>query len=222
MPFILFGNITAEMERGKRKVRAKGPTPRQLQALATRQKIFEAAVKLFASEGYENVTIDAICEEAGVSKGSYYNHFTSKEHIIIQQFINVDVFFRDASHLLDSSTSSFVDRIHAIADFASDSITAVGYDTARAVYSALIMPGKKTSFAVSENLAVFPVLVEVVRQGQGNGEVRQDIDAFDIALYIVGCYRGLVYDWCLEENAWSLKERTRQMISMLLDGILVH
>ncbi|MGE5416547.1 MAG: TetR family transcriptional regulator [Acidobacteriota bacterium] len=203
-------------------MRAKGPTPRQLQALVTRQNIFEAAVKLFASAGYENVTIDAICEEAKVSKGSYYNHFTSKEHIIIQQFINVDAFFRDAADLLNNNHVSFENRIYAIADFASASITAVGYDTVRAVYSALIMPGKKTGFATSENMAVFHVLEEVIKQGQINKEVRTDISAYDLAIFIISCYRGIVYDWCLEENRWALKDRTRVMLTMLLPGILVR
>lgn len=203
-------------------MRAKGPTPRQLQALVTRQHIFEAAVKLFYMHGYENVTIEAICEEAGVSKGSYYNHFTSKEHIIIQQFINIDVLASDSSDILNDSNTSFEHRIRVIADFASDSIIAVGFDTVRAVYSAMIAPGKKTAFAISEKLVVFGILVEVINQAQSKGEVRQDVTSFDMAIFLIGCYRGVVYDWCLEENRWDLKERIRSVLNLLLLGIMAQ
>lgn len=45
----------------------------------SKQKIMEAALTLFLSRGYPAATVDAICAAAGVSKGSFYHFFSTKE-----------------------------------------------------------------------------------------------------------------------------------------------
>ncbi len=51
--------------------------------LETRDRILEAARSLIAERGLEGTTIKAICEEAGVLPGSFYNLFASKEQAIL-------------------------------------------------------------------------------------------------------------------------------------------
>jgi AcrR family transcriptional regulator len=46
---------------------------------ATRDQILDVAVRLFGSDGYENTSIEAVLRSAGVSRGSLYHHFPSKE-----------------------------------------------------------------------------------------------------------------------------------------------
>jgi AcrR family transcriptional regulator len=46
---------------------------------ATRAHLIEIATRLFASRGYEDTSIEAVLDEAGVSRGSLYHHFASKE-----------------------------------------------------------------------------------------------------------------------------------------------
>ena len=46
---------------------------------ATRSQLIEIATHLFADRGYEDSSIEAVLREAGVSRGSLYHHFASKE-----------------------------------------------------------------------------------------------------------------------------------------------
>jgi AcrR family transcriptional regulator len=46
---------------------------------ATRAKIIEAARILFNQHGFQNVTIDQVMSEAGLTRGGFYNHFKNKE-----------------------------------------------------------------------------------------------------------------------------------------------
>jgi AcrR family transcriptional regulator len=46
---------------------------------ATRSQLIEVATRLFADRGYEDTSIEAVLREAGVSRGSLYHHFASKE-----------------------------------------------------------------------------------------------------------------------------------------------
>src|SRR4051794_10837947 len=49
---------------------------------ATRAHILETALELFRERGYEETTMRAIAEEAGVAVGNAYYYFRSKEHLI--------------------------------------------------------------------------------------------------------------------------------------------
>lgn len=46
---------------------------------ATREQLIAVATRLFATRGYEGTSIDAVQQGAGVSRGSLYHHFASKD-----------------------------------------------------------------------------------------------------------------------------------------------
>ena len=50
-----------------------------MQATDTYEKLLDAALRLMLSKGYPATTVDEICAEAGVSKGSFYHFFKTKE-----------------------------------------------------------------------------------------------------------------------------------------------
>jgi TetR/AcrR family transcriptional repressor of nem operon len=56
------------------------PTPK---ALATRERILQAADTLFYLHGYNATGLDHIISEAGITKGNFYYHFKSKEALAI-------------------------------------------------------------------------------------------------------------------------------------------
>lgn len=52
-----------------------------MQATDTNEKLLDAALHLMLSRGYSATTVDEICAEAGVSKGSFYHFFKTKEEV---------------------------------------------------------------------------------------------------------------------------------------------
>ena len=48
-----------------------------------RQEIMCAAQKLFERHGYENTSVEAIIEEAAISKGAFYHYFAAKKEVLI-------------------------------------------------------------------------------------------------------------------------------------------
>ncbi|MEG0392648.1 MAG: TetR/AcrR family transcriptional regulator, partial [Anaerovoracaceae bacterium] len=84
-------------------------TPRKKQSMETKQKIFDTAIQLFSSEPFEQVTINRICKDAGVTTGAFYHHFQSKEEILMIQYDNVDQTF--SSLLEDLSCETYVEKL---------------------------------------------------------------------------------------------------------------
>jgi len=60
-------------------------TPQQFEEMreSRRKQIMDAALELFASEGYSHCSIAQLAAQAGISKGLIYNYFESKEALLI-------------------------------------------------------------------------------------------------------------------------------------------
>jgi AcrR family transcriptional regulator len=59
------------------------PNSPTLSPQETRERILDAAVKVFASKGYHDTKVDDIVSESHTSKGSFYFHFPSKQEIFL-------------------------------------------------------------------------------------------------------------------------------------------
>jgi AcrR family transcriptional regulator len=77
---------------------------------ATRQRLVELATQLFASEGYEATSIEALLDAAGISRGALYHHFSTKEQLF--------------EAVLDSVEAQVATRLGAAAQGIADPIEA--------------------------------------------------------------------------------------------------
>lgn len=86
--------------------------------LETRDRIIEATRSLIATDGLDGTTIKAICEQAGVLPGSFYNLFDSKEQAIMAVVREaIDAIDPDPSH---EGNDSLADLVDAFARFIVD------------------------------------------------------------------------------------------------------
>jgi AcrR family transcriptional regulator len=60
----------------------QGMGRRERRAAETRLRLFRSALKLIAERGFPNVTVEAITEAADVGKGTFFNYFSSKDHVL--------------------------------------------------------------------------------------------------------------------------------------------
>src|SRR5215510_8797291 len=56
---------------------------RERRSAELRERLFRSALELFASKGYAETTVEDITEAADVGKGTFFNYFPSKEHILM-------------------------------------------------------------------------------------------------------------------------------------------
>ncbi len=61
-----------------------GPGRRERQRLETRGRLYQAALDEFRKTEFQAAQIDRIAERAGVSRGTFYFHFPSKEHVLFE------------------------------------------------------------------------------------------------------------------------------------------
>jgi TetR/AcrR family transcriptional regulator, transcriptional repressor for nem operon len=56
----------------------------QSRALLTRTSLLDAALKVIRTKGYSATSVDDICAAAGVTKGSFFHHFSNKEELAVE------------------------------------------------------------------------------------------------------------------------------------------
>ena len=81
-------------------------TKRQLQAIETKKKIYDAAVQVINEKGFGNVSIEDITTRANVAKGSFYTYFTSKEDLLFDTFRQSDAVYAQAFAQVQDEDSS--------------------------------------------------------------------------------------------------------------------
>jgi len=87
-----------------------------------KSQIIQTALQLFAVKGYENTTVNNIIEEAGISKGGFYHHYSSKESLledIVKMLIgNMVTIFKEVDACKDMSalekTNEYIRRVNAL------------------------------------------------------------------------------------------------------------
>lgn len=177
------------------------PTSRDLQARDTRRRIYDAAWRLIGERGFDRVSVDRICESAGVAKGAFYHHFRSKGDLIVEGYALCDSYFdeRVAGRLVaPDAAGRIVEFVAHQMRYAVD----MGVDLIRQVYKAQLEFG--TRFFVSAERSLPRILRGIVAEGQASGELRAEPDADYIVAYVLRFSRGTIYDWCLREGGYDL------------------
>lgn len=84
----------------------------------SKEKIIVSAMKLFWFRGYRNTGINEILEEVGVSKGSFFYHFTDKKTLFMEV---IDYFYeKELKALLDKHFSTNINPVDKIINFCED------------------------------------------------------------------------------------------------------
>jgi AcrR family transcriptional regulator len=94
--------------------RGRHAPPLEVRLTVQRQRLFEAAARVFSELGYADASAEAISREAGMSKATFYEHFANKEECILALTEAAGQASRLAvAAAADSAEENFEARVHA-------------------------------------------------------------------------------------------------------------
>jgi len=174
-------------------------TNRQMQALTTKNKIYNIAVELLEKNGYENIKIEDICKKAKVSVGSFYNYFESKSDILNEIFKRADDYFE--FEVIDNLNSvNSLDKIVEFFNYYANYNEIVGIDAMKQLYKF------NNKLFIAEGRYMQNSLENIISKGQSKGEISKDMTVDEISKYLFIAARGIAYDWCLHDGEYDIKE----------------
>ncbi len=182
-------------------------------------RILEAAIKVFADQGFYQSTVSQIAREAGVADGTIYLYFKNKDDILIQ-------FFRDKTKQVFESFRKAVQggahaeeklrnliRLHLKA-FRDDRNMAVVYQ--RETHQ-INRPAEEQIREMSK--MYLDLLSEIIEQGQEEGSIRKDLYLGLVKRFMVGAVDEVINTWLHSRIEYDLAAMADPLVELMIHGV---
>jgi AcrR family transcriptional regulator len=165
---------------------------------ARRERLLEAALELFGTDGYTATSVERLCTQAKVSTRHFYHEFQNKEAVLLAVHAKViEVAGRNTEEALALTIDAPVrDRINAAVDALLRTMMA---DLRRAQISFVEVVGASPAVE-QQRIAFRELLITSIAQVGASAVARREIPKRDfrfIGLALIGAVNTVVYDWML-------------------------
>ena len=187
----------------------------QMKSKETKARIFKAAKDILRKKGYEELSIKNICEEAGVSNGSFYHHFKTKDDLLSyyieeQPGINPDLseLPADAKDAKETIIYVYINYVRYCKELGVEFMS--NYYTPK---NQSLNPRLRT-----ERPCPIVTVQNYIRKCIDAGIIapKLSLDALstDIRMIVIGN----VFEWCLKQGKADFEENMRRSLKIYLDG----
>jgi TetR/AcrR family fatty acid metabolism transcriptional regulator len=181
-------------------------------AVDKRRVILDAAVCVFARQGFHTCRVSDIADEAGVAYGLVYHYFESKDQILDTLFLERWDVMLAAIAEADRSESSPRDKLAAIAGFIVDSYR---HDPDLMKVIIVEVTRAANTFGrthLAEIRDAYAQIAAIVRRAQADGEFRTEITPEFAALAFYGSIEQVLSGWIFDSVRVSDEELQRAKV----------
>jgi len=185
-------------------------------------QIITAAEDVFTKKGFAEARMDDIAEETGLSKGTLYNYFKSKDDLIIA--ILDRIFQREfkAFDEMDISKMSSTDIVNRFVDTIAKDIKLmlrlmpIAYE-----FLALAFRNKTVQKALKVYVNRYMnILVPIIENGIASGEFKE-VDPKEVAIAMGAVLEGTILIWVYDKSLVDPEVNIRSGMKLLLEGVKV-
>src|SRR5229473_2056874 len=193
------------------------PDRRQRRSAELRERLFRAALDLFAKKGFAETTVEDITNAADVGKGTFFNYFPSKDHILL-------AFGEMQLGKLEAAIETARKTGEPMPEFLRSLGVRMTQEPTRnpAIIRALLQAYLSTT-PVREAMMdlqkrVHALHSQMIQLGQDRGEIRNDLPAAEIAHVFRQTIFGTLLIWSLYGDA-TLHSRIESAFNLLWSGL---
>ena len=183
-----------------------------------RQRILQAAARVFARKGYHGARVSEIARRADVADGTIYLYFRNKEDILVSLFDEVMIeHLRQAREAL-SAVQGAPEKLRTIARRHLGLLG--GNRDLAVVFQVELRQSTKfmERFTASWLQDYFTLLTEIIEEGQKEGSLRADLPRKLVTKSFFGALDEMVTSWILSRRDYDLSEVAGPVVDLLLTG----
>jgi AcrR family transcriptional regulator len=163
-----------------------------------RRQILDAAIRVFARQGFHACRVSDIAREAGVAYGLVYHYFNSKDQVLNELFVERWSLLLAAIEEVDERPIPPREKLDAVAAFIIDSYR---HDPELMKVIIVEVTRAANSFGrthLPEISQAYDLIAKIVRDAQAAGDFRDDIDPMFASMWFYGAIEQLLSGWVFE------------------------
>jgi AcrR family transcriptional regulator len=163
-----------------------------------RRAILDAAIRVFARQGFHNARVSDIAAEAGVAYGLVYHYFDSKDQMLNELFTERWSLLLEAGREADRNLDSPREKLAAVAGFIIDSYR---HDPELMKVIIVEVTRAANSFGrthLPEIREAYDQIEKIVSEAQAAGEFREDVSPDFASMLFYGAIEQLLSGWIFE------------------------
>jgi AcrR family transcriptional regulator len=174
----------------------QGMGRRERRATETRLRLFRSALHLFAERGFSSVTVEDITEAADVGKGTFFNYFESKDHVlgVMPELQLAKV--KEAARLASAGRQTIRAILHRLVLQLAEE-PGRSPDLARAVVSSFLTSEIVRSLVERQMSEGRAIMAGIIAEGQKRREIDRGLKEDSAALQLQQVILGTVLLWSL-------------------------
>jgi TetR/AcrR family transcriptional regulator, fatty acid metabolism regulator protein len=194
-------------------------------AVDKRRVILDAAVRVFARQGFHTCRVSDIADEAGVAYGLVYHYFQSKDEVLDTLFLERWDVMLEAIREIDAEGIPAREKLSAIASFIVDSYR---HDPELMKVIIVEVTRAANSFGqthLSKIGEAYSQIADIVRKAQADGSFSSAVTPEFAAMAFYGAIEQVLTGWIfglLEEGEDSYERAKRFIVGTICDGIAAH
>ncbi len=187
-----------------------------------RRQILDAAIRVFARQGFHSTRVSDIADEAGVAYGLVYHYFKSKDEVLNELFSERWSLLLAAIEEADREDASPRAKLEAVAGFIVDSYR---HDPELMKVIIVDVTRAATSFGrihLHEIRQAYDSIAKIVAEGQEAGAFRRDIDPTFASMSFYGAIEQLLSGWIFElipASDGDFDEAKSLLVATICDGL---
>jgi TetR/AcrR family transcriptional regulator, fatty acid metabolism regulator protein len=183
-----------------------------------RQRILEAAVKVFARKGYFAARVSEIAKRAGVADGTIYLYFESKEDILVRLFDETMAKHAAEMRPVVDALPTVGERLLALAERHLE-VLGANRDLA-VVFQVELRQSVQfmKRFTAGWLKGYFALVTEVIEQGQRAGALRADLNRKVATKAFFGALDEMVTSWIIGGKGYDLGKLAAPVVELFLRG----
>lgn len=189
-------------------------------AQVTREKLLKAAIKLVNRDGMKQLTVRNICDEAGLSTGSFYNLFSGKEDLISYYLKYAFTPYREKA-LEESEKYNPVERCLVIYRAYVRYCKDMGIEFISGLYSSNHNPFFDFMHRDTQDDFIIATVRVYIEEAKELGLIREDVETDEVLLRIAAASTGLLFYWCVFDGKIDVDYEVNDAIEGYLRSIAV-
>jgi AcrR family transcriptional regulator len=187
-----------------------------------RRQILDAAIRVFARQGFHSTRVSDIADEAGVAYGLVYHYFKSKDEVLNELFSERWSLLLSAIEESDHEGISSRAKLEAVAGFIVDSYR---HDPELMKVIIVEVTRAANSFGrthLAEIRRAYDSIAKIVADGQEAGVFRRDIDPTFASMSFYGAVEQLLSGWIFEvipASDTDFDQAKSLLVATICDGI---